>query len=460
MKSLQTTLLLSVCSSLILSACSEDPASTTTEGISALSGGATTVFVVNSNSFSTPSPNLAGDRMDLHLDGDLGFESQFVAAPAEVNSGLGPVFNNNACAACHPSDGRGRPPHIGETPQSLFLRISGSHTDPVTSGPGAVPGYGTQLFDKSIFGVQPQAEFSVSWNEKEVRFADNETVMLREPSYAVVNTYKEWPGDVRLSPRVAPPVFGDGLLEAIPESTLEGLADPTDADGDGISGRVNMVWNYGKNKTQIGRFGWKANNPTLLQQTAGAYNGDMGITSPYFPVESAHGTSQDDGLDDDPEISQETLDAVVFYVQTLGVPARRDIDDPQVRRGEQVFTDANCSGCHIPTLQTGIHPDVPEVSGQTIHPFTDLLLHDMGPGLADGRPDYLANGQEWRTPPLWGIGLTNIVNGHTFLMHDGRARNLMEAIMWHGGEAEASKEYVRNLAKGDRDALIAFLKSL
>ena len=457
--SYRTTTVLILCTLPFLAACSEDfmaPPDETT----VFSGGATTIFNTASTAFSTPAPNLVGDRLDLHFDGDLGFEAQFVAAPAEINSGLGPVFNNNSCAACHPGDGRGRPPYPGETSQSLFLRISLPGSDPVTGGPQAVPGYGTQLFDKSIFGVQPQGEFTTSWQEEKQQFADNEFYTLHIPTYTVVNTYREWPSNAALSPRVAPPVFGSGLLEAIPEATLRAMADPNDADGDGISGRINNVWNYEKERKEPGRFGWKANNPTLQQQVAGAYNGDMGITSPYFPKESSHGSGQHDGKDDDPEISQETLDAVVFYVQTLGVPARRNTNDPEVRRGEAVFRDANCSGCHIETIQTGTLADLPEVSGQTIHPYTDLLLHDMGEGLADNREDYDANGREWRTPPLWGIGLTRVVNGHSNFLHDGRAQNLMEAIMWHGGEAENSREYVRNLSGTDRAALLRFLESL
>lgn len=448
-----------LCALPFLAACSEDSMAPPDE-TNVFSGGATTIFNSTSTAFSTPAPNLVGDRLDLHFDGDLGFEAQFVAAPAEIHSGLGPVFNNNSCVACHPSDGRGRPPYPGETSQSLFLRISLPGPDPVTGGPQAIPGYGTQLFDKSIFGVQPQGEFTTSWQEQKLQFADNEFYTLHSPAYTVVNTYREWPSNAALSPRVAPPVFGAGLLEAIPEATLHAMADPNDADGDGISGRINNVWNYKNGRREPGRFGWKANNPTLLQQVAGAYNGDMGITSPYFPKESSFGSGQHDGKDDDPEISQETLDAVVFYVQTLGVPARRNSDNPEVRRGEIVFRDANCSGCHIETIQTGTLDGLPEVSNQIIHPYTDLLLHDMGEGLADNREDYEADGREWRTPPLWGIGLTRIVNGHSNFLHDGRAQNLTEAIMWHGGEAENSREYVRNLSKTDRAALLRFLESL
>lgn len=427
---------------------------------SPLSGGATTIFSVTSTAFSTPAPNLAGERFALHMQGDAAFEAQFVSAGAETNYGLGPVFNNNACVACHPSDGRGRPPYPGENAQSMFLRISMPGSDPVTGGPVPVPGYGTQLFDKAIFGVPVQGNFNTEWSEVQEAFADGRTYTLRKPTYNITNTYRSLPGDVLVSPRVAPPVFGDGLLEAISESTILSFADPNDADGDGISGKANRVWNYGRGRSELGRFGWKAGNPTLLQQSAGAYNGDMGVTSTYFSKESSYGSDLHDGRDDDPEIPDNILEAVVFYVQTLAVPARRNVNHPEVRRGEEIFRQANCSGCHIPTMQTGVLEGVPEVSGQTIHPYTDMLLHDMGEGLADGRPEYLATGREWRTPPLWGIGLTNVVNGHTFFLHDGRARNLMEAIMWHGGEAEASREYVRNLSSEDRSALMRFLESL
>ena len=250
------------------------------------------------------------------------------------------------------------------------------------------------------------------------------------------------------------------MLEAVPDATILALADETDQNSDGISGKANLVWDVQKNGLSLGRFGWKANQPTLLQQVASAYNDDMGVTTSLLPRENSNGQLQHDGRNDDPELSNEILEAVTFYVQTLAVPARRDLDDPIVQRGEELFEVAGCSGCHIPTLRTGVLPDVPAVSNQTIHPYTDLLLHDMGPGLADNRPDFRASGSEWRTPPLWGIGLIKTVNGHTNLLHDGRARGILEAILWHGGEADASREAVQQMSTSERDALIAFLESL
>ena len=206
-------------------------------------------------------------------------------------------------------------------------------------------------------------------------------------------------------------------------------------------------------------FGLKANSPSLRLQATVAYHNDIGVTSPVFVEESSTGQIQDDLLEDDPEIDEETLRDVTFYIQTLGVPARRDIASLEVQLGQMVFARANCHGCHVPMLKTGHFP-VAELANQVIRPYTDMLLHDMGPGLADSRPDFLATGSEWRTPPLWGISLTKVVNGHTSFLHDGRARNLLEVIMWHRGEAEQSRLYVENLSKLELDALLAFLGSL
>ena len=425
------------------------------------SGGETTVFDATSHAFSTPAPNLSADGLAKHLEGDVEFEAVFVTVPAEVNPGLGPVYNNIACINCHARDGRGRAPTSGEKLTSMLFRVSLPNPEgDVTHGPVPVPGFGTQLNNRAIFGVPPEGTVTIDYTEGELTTSDGVKVYLRTPSYEIKDAYQPLPEDVELSPRVAPVVFGLGLLEAIPESTILALADEDDQDGDGISGKANYVWDVQKNGLSLGRFGWKANQPTLIQQVASAYHDDMGITTSLLPKESSDGQSQYDGRGDDPELSDEILDVVTFYVQTLAVPARRDLDDPMVQHGEQLFDSAGCAGCHIPTLQTGSLSDVPEVSNQTIHPYTDLLLHDMGPGLADNRPDFLASGSEWRTPPLWGIGLVKVVNGHTNFLHDGRARGLLEAILWHGGEAEQSREAVQQMSASDRDALITFLESL
>ena len=426
----------------------------------ALSGGATTLFDASSQAFEMPAPNLDGARLQKHLDGDAAFGDSFVTAPAPVFSGLGPIFNNTSCARCHPKNGRGRPPRDGERMESMFLRVSLPGADPMTGGPLAVPDIGTQLQHRAVFGAPPEADVVISEEFSHGMFGDGEAFELRRLRFQIENPAQPIPATVLTSPRVAPPVFGRGLLEAIDEDTLLGLADETDANGDGISGRPNRVWDVTQQTTALGRFGWKANNPSLLQQTFTAYNQDMGVTNPFLLQESAFGQIQADGLADDPEIDLETVDVATFYVQTLAVPARRNLDDPQVQHGEDLFYEAQCAGCHIPTIRTGVLAGVPEVSNQTIHPYTDLLLHDMGNGLADDRPDFLATGREWRTPPLWGIGLTRRVQGHTLFLHDGRARNLTEAILWHGGEAEAAREVFRLMPLDGRKALLAFLESL
>ncbi len=451
-------LLLGTC---LMLACEEDSGPLSDMGAAdpdrALLGGETTVYIGNSQAYRLPAPNV-GD-LDLHLAGDAAFEAEFVSAPAPVNAGLGPVFNNNACIACHPGDGRGRPPENGVAPESMFLRISipGVAED---GGPMPVPGFGRQLFDRALFGVEAHARWYVEYSEEPGEYPDGTAYSLRRPHYVIHDAYRPLPGDLQVSPRVAPAVFGRGLLEAVSETTLLELEDPGDADGDGISGRANRVHDPLTGETALGRFGHKASNSSVLAQTAGAYHGDMGVTNSVFPFESSHGQPQADSLADDPELADEELEAAVFYVQTLGVPVRRLMNDPDALAGEELFDRIGCAGCHLPELRSGSLPGVPSVSNQTFRPYTDLLLHDMGEELADGRPDFEADGREWRTAPLWGIGLTYVVSGHTLFLHDGRARSLEEAILWHGGEAEESREAFKALEAGERVRLLRFLESL
>lgn len=424
----------------------------------ALSGGATTVFDATVAAFSLPAANLAGRSLAIHDVGDVQFEMEFVSGPGVPNAGLGPVFDNVSCEACHEGDGRGRPPAGAEPFSSLLFRGSVAGFGP-HKGPKAIAGFGTQIQLRSVPGVTPEASAAVAYTESPGAFADGSPYSLRVPRYTLTGGYQALPAGVLFSPRAAPAVFGLGLLEAVPEEEVRASADPRDRNRDGISGRPNYVWNEVRKRFSLGRFGWKANAPTLLQQTAGAYNGDMGITSALFPAESCE-AQYPECAPHVPEIDARLVKAVAFYTQTLGVPARRNLDDEKARQGERLFYAANCSGCHVPTLRTGYLGGVPEVSNQTIHPYTDLLLHDMGPGLADGRPDFLASGSEWRTPPLWGVGLVQTVNGHTNLLHDGRARGMIEAILWHGGEARESRDRVRRMSAQDRSALVAFLESL
>ena len=426
------------------------------------SGGATTVDNATDAAFSVMSPNIkAGSaEFNLHEEGDEEFEDAFtVNNPVSEHNGLGPVFDNVSCEGCHAGDGRGRPPGPNEIAESFLVRISYPGRDVTTGAPNPVPGYGGQLQLRAIPGVAPEASLSIAYSEVAGMFADGTPYSLRVPSYSFYGSYELLSKKMLFSPRVAPFNFGLGLLEAIPEATILAREDPNDANGDGISGVANRVWDAAAKRTAVGRFGWKAGAPTLVQQTAGAYNGDMGVTSPLFPAESCEG-DRPECARHAPEVSSDVVLAVARYMQTLGVPARRNLDDAQATQGEAIFYQVGCAACHTPTVVTGALAGVPSVASQVIHPYTDLLLHDMGPDLADNRPDFHANDREWRTPPLWGIGLVQTVNGHSDFLHDGRARGLMEAVLWHGGEAKKSRDAVLGLSASARAALIRFLESL
>ena len=428
-------------------------------------GGDTTAFTATRNAFGLSARNLTNEQRRAFAVGNSFFRQNWVTAPAstEARDGLGPTFNALSCSSCHHLDGRGKPPDGPDDGQrGLLLRLSIPGQD-AHGGPAPEPVYGGQLQDRAINGVPVEGGFVIVYREVPGSFGDGEVYSLRHPAYQFRNpAFGPMRPDTLVSPRVAPAIVGMGLLEAISEADILAAADPEDADGDGVSGRVNTVWDERSGGPALGRFGWKANQPTVEQQTAGAFLGDLGVTSVLFPDENCT-ERQAECLDapngGSPEISAELLDKVVLYTQTLAVPAMRDVNDPQVRQGAQLFVQAGCAVCHTPQHTTGPH-EVEALSNQTIYPYTDLLLHDMGPELADGRPDFQADGQEWRTPPLWGIGLVETVNGHTMFLHDGRARNLTEAILWHGGEGAASRDAFKGLTKEEREAIIRFLKSL
>ncbi len=365
-------------------------------------GGSQTVFVTGVGAYSQAFPTLSDWHDRIHEIGDLAFEATFVSAPAPKNPGLGPIFNSVSCISCHINDGRGRAPNAGEQSISLLMRLSQSGQDP-HGGPLPIPLYGLQLQTKGIFGKIPEGTVQVSYIYTTATFPDGEVYELRTPTFTLQNLYASLTGTVLTSPRIAPPVFGMGLLEAIPEATLLSYQDIGDSDGDGISGKANYVWNIKEQKQSIGRFGWKANTPSVLQQVAAAYNEDMGITNFLFPKENSFGQSQYDNLSDDPEITDSLIYAATFYMQTVAVPGRRNVKDPDVMRGKQLFKDAKCIKCHVPSHRTGVNVAFKDISNQLIFPYTDLLLHDMGPNLADNRPDYLADGQEWRTLGYWSI---------------------------------------------------------
>jgi CxxC motif-containing protein (DUF1111 family) len=406
-------------------------------------GGDTTVEDRTFEAFSHPAPNLTTDQRALFQLGSSPFGFHW-RSPV-----LGPLFNNDACGACHAGNGRGLS-QIGNGAlfSQALIRISlaeGSPEEP--GGPVPVPGLGLQLQDHAVVGL-PEVIVSQSWAERGMPYADGTIGRVREPRIDVrFPDGSPLPPEIDTSYRQAPGVFGLGLLEAVPDDTLTALADPDDADGDGISGRVNLVWDPDRRATAIGRFGHKATLATLRHQVAAAFAGDIGLTSKMIP--------EPDGRRD---LSDTQFEQTVFYISAIGVPAAAP-QNAAARQGRGLFEDFGCAACHVPTLVTGDHP-IAELAHQTIHPYTDLLLHDLGEQLTDARRDFAATGAEWRTPPLWGIGLVQVVAPDATFLHDGRARTLAEAILWHGGEAMAARDAFRNATSQQRDALIGFLQTL
>ena len=406
-------------------------------------GGETTVDDRTREAFTHPAANLTEDQRHVFQAGRGPFDFHW-----EIPL-LGPLFNNDACFGCHGSHGRGLSLiGNGALQSQALLRVSLTDGTPeVPGGNVPVPGFGLQLQDHATVGL---AEVYVTqvWVEHTERYGDGEAVMLREPRVEPrLPDGSDLPPDVQLSYRQGPGVFGLGLLEAVADDTLAALADPDDADGDGISGRANRVWDRARQAAVIGRFGHKATEPTLRQQAAAAFATDMGLSNKLFP--------EPDGMRD---VADEQFEQTLFFVSTIGVPAAAP-RDAAARRGRGLFDDFGCATCHVPTLVTGDHA-IPQLAHQTIHPYTDLLLHDVGDLLTDARRDFLAEGVEWRTPPLWGLGVVQTVAAEATFLHDGRARTFAEAILWHGGEAQASREAFRLAPKQQRDALIGFLQTL
>lgn len=454
--------------SLVIAGCEEEPPPVeplAPEPGEDHSGGDTTVFDVTREAFARAARNIGAEGREEFALGDHFFNRNWVTAPAsaEGNDGLGPLFNAPSCSACHFKDGRGQPPEEGEEFTSILFRLSVPGAGP-HGGPNPEPTYGGQLQNNSILGLEPEAIPTVTWETFEVSFEDGETAELRRPVYSFAeHAAGDFAPGTMISPRVANHLVGLGLLAALDEATIVANADPEDADGDGISGRPNWVWDDQKRAVALGRFGWKAAQPTIAQQNAAAFVNDIGITNPLYREEACT-PEQMSCLEaisgGDPEVDDSKFERINFYMHTIAVPGRRNVDDPQVLRGRELFDEAGCSSCHVRTMTTGDLEGFPALSQQKIWAYTDLLLHDMGEDLADNRPDYEATGTEWRTAPLWGIGLVETVNRHEFLLHDGRARGFVEAILWHGGEAFSSREAFRTMPADDREAIVAYLRSL
>lgn len=470
------------------------------------SGGDTTVFFQGESvqAFRNPAANLTEAEIELHLKGDALFEANFSDDVTRADYGLGPVFNNTNCNACHAKDGRGALPVVPfgqewvqlKQNESIFLRISiedgKAHEKNAANNFGApvpVPGFSDQLFHLgSMYAREdiPGAGQAQVWMKHEYSsftYPDGEVVQLRKPVFKITGAYDEYfdsvtgevksrlyEKDVKTSPRMGTPMIGLGLLEAIKESDILALA-ARDLSAEGVRGKPNWVLDIQKIMAgdvypiSMGRFGLKNNTPSVFHQGLGALRGDIGVTNYAFPKESIAGTALFEQFKKNApypsviESSKEVADALVFYSQTLAIPARRKVSEPEVIRGAEIFHQVNCTSCHQPSFTTGKH-EINAFSNQKIYPYTDMLLHDMGEGLADGRQDFEANGRQWKTRPLWGLGQTQTINPRAGFLHDGRARTMEEAILWHGGEANYSKGKFTNLPKQDRIALIQFIRSL
>ncbi len=416
-----------------------------------LSGGTGTTHATGREAYSQPLSHLSREHRREFAVGNSFFNNDWVTAPAtaQARDGLGPLFHARSCSACHLRDGRGTTSQDPLT--SLVIRLQPPH-----------PIYGHQLATRAIPGAAPEATATLRWHTHPFTYPDGTTTELRKPQLTITDwAYGPTGEALSTSLRLAPPVFGSGLLEAITDETLTSFADPQDTDKNGISGRLHVLSSH---PTSIGRFGWKATQPTLLAQTAAAFHDDIGLTTPVLP-HPPHTVAQATVLGKfphggEPEVSAHILQRVVAYTATLAVPARRQLTDPAVLRGEIHFTQLQCHLCHRTGITTGTAHAIPELCAQRIHPYTDLLLHDMGSDLADPLADSTAASSEWRTPPLWGIGLNHAVNGHQNFLHDGRALTLEAAILWHGGEARASRDAFTALSAAQRAELLAFLHSL
>lgn len=428
-------------------------------------GGALTHYDRSRDAYSRPAPGLSSIELRRFGLGNRVFNTRWVEAPASVSGfdGLGPIFNRDSCSGCHLRDGRGSPPDSGQTERkdTFVVKVAATHrrTQRLVANT-----FGPQLNTAAIAGVAPEGRAVVRYREISGRYADKSAFSLRQPVVELRDTSFAVDRRMRLHVRVAPAVFGLGLIEAVPADAIIAYADPGDANRDGISGRVNWVTAPGDTTARVGRFGWKARVARLVDQSVDAAIEDIGLTSSVHPQQNctaAEVSCANIGSGDEVELSAPLLTALVGYLQSLGVPARASTQAPQRRAdGFRLFKQLKCDGCHRPMLITGDEHPVALLRNQTIFPYSDFLLHDMGADMAGAANDGDAAASEWRTQPLWGLSLLETVNGHILLLHDGRARSVSEAILWHGGEGTAAREAFRRASSEERLVLSEFVMSL
>ncbi|MCB1143611.1 MAG: thiol oxidoreductase [Leptospiraceae bacterium] len=421
-------------------------------------GGDTTGFDRSLNAFNKLAKNTQDqDRILKFGKGNKVFKAVWSENSEGEFSGLGPFFQSSSCNGCHFLSGRGKRKVGFETKFSSAIFKIGTNEN--FSSTLQHPIYGNQIQENSTSPqILPKAKPEVSYQTITGQFPDGEPYQLEKPILSVRDWNYGDPGNYVASMRVAPFLIGLGLLSAIREEDLKKWEDPDDKNGDGISGRIN--WIKSTEVPKIGRFGWKASFASVSDITINALGEDMGILNSSFLKSNCPISTLLCESELKPEISDSQLDDLIFYTMLIAVPVRVGIDSSSIQLGSDLFNKIGCSSCHIPQVKTGELDGYPEVSNQMIYPYTDLLLHEMGAGLADPFSEGSAGGSEWRTPPLWGMGLIPLVNQHEFLLHDGRARNITEAILWHGGEAEGSKNKFIHLSSDERKALIQFLNSL
>lgn len=449
----------------------------------AFAGGVGTVFIENKNAYSLPLKNLKVENRINFFVGNSMFKREWLP-PSKLHfakDGLGPLFNADSCQACHINDGRGHLPSSNwpnDDAISLVIALSIPPQDDMqkkqieTFKLKSIPDpiYGTQLSDFAIDGVPPEGKIDIEYDYYSVAFDNGKVVNLSKPKFSISNLkYGELHPNIQISARVAQPIIGLGLIEGISIDDIMANADPDDNNKDGISGKASIVFDELSEKNVLGRFGWKSSQPSILQQTTDAAYHDMGLSNTFSSKlnncseaqTSCQSMATGNSIEyDGVEVSNEQIDLMVFYQKHLSPPGRRNVNDPEVLKGKKIFFESGCNSCHVQKYTTSIDEKNPSLSEQLIWPYSDFLLHDMGKDLADNLSEFNATGAEWRTPPLWGIGLTKLVSGQTHFLHDGRARNILEAILWHGGEAEESKKKILKLSLVELEYLLKFIKSL